>query len=396
MEETATTVQLEAVASKPRRERGDGSPFHPKWKDKHGQVRSCPNWYIQYYRHGVRFVENTHSDKITVAKEQLKKRLGEIAVGQFTPPHAEKVRVEQLAEELLRDYRVNGRKSLEIAEQKWRKYLKPSFGTLRAVDITTDTLNRYVESRLAQGAQNATVNRELAMVRRMFYLAYHSTPRKIHQVPNFPRLDENPPREGFVDDAQYGRLCKACTELWIRALLAAAYTFGFRKGELLGMRVRQVDLLNRTITLDPGTTKNKKGRVVKMTEEVYRLLTECVRNKKPEHYVFTREGNSPVRDFRRAWAKLCAAAGLQERLFHDLRRSAVRNMVRSGVSEQVAMKISGHMTRAVFDRYDITSEADLAEAAHRIERSRAENDQSTAKVAIEEANSQGQQSQLTN
>jgi integrase len=220
-------------------------------------------------------------------------------------------------------------------------------------------------------------------------------------VPVFPRLKEAAPRAGFVEEPQYRKLASNASELWLRALLATAYAFGFRKSELLDLRVRQLNLIDRTIRLDPGTTKNDEGRVVVMTNDVFLLLQACCAGKGADDFVFTRPNGEPVRVFRDNGEALCCASGLgrmvcpeccpattldrdrkcptcsqtwkyhQPRsvglLFHDLRRSAVRNMVRRGVPEAVAMRISGHKTRSVFDRYDVVSERDLREAARLIE-----------------------------
>lgn len=356
------------TARRPRAERGSGSIYRPKYRDrKTKEVHECRFFWIKYYRNGTAHRENTHSDKRTVAREMLKTRGGEIATGNWVPPKAQKILVSELFDALLLDYRNEGRKSLKFAEQRWAKHLKPVFGQLRAIDVTTDVLNRYIDKRKEEGAENGTVNREMAILSHSFFLAYKSRPRKVYEVPPFPRLKESDPRKGFVDDVQYKKLCDNCGEPWMRAMLAVGYTFGFRKAELLNMRVRQVDLLNRTITLEVGTTKNGEGRAVKMTNETYTQLCQCLLGKNADDFVFTWANGRPVRDIRTTWANMTKAAELPDLLFHDLRRSAVRNMIRRGVPQVVAQRISGHKTATVFNRYNIIDEADLEAAAARIE-----------------------------
>ena len=131
------------------------------------------------------------------------------------------------------------------------------------------------------------------------------------------------------------------------------------------MRVSQIDLGQRVIRLEPGTTKNKEGREVLMTNAILQLLTALVEGKQVADCVFTRDNGKPVRDFRVTWQNACARAGVPGLLFHDLRRTAVRNMVRAGVPERVAMTVSGHKTRSIFDRYNIVNENDLREAMQR-------------------------------
>ena len=155
-------------------------------------------------------------------------------------------------------------------------------------------------------------------------------------------------------------------------MFEVAFTFGWRFSEVLNLRVEQVNVAGGTIRLYPGETKNDEGRVVVMTDRVRRLLEPCITGKNAGDYVFTRENGKRVKDFRGAWKKVCEKAGVPELLFHDLRRTAVRNMVRSSIPERVAMQISGHKTRSIFDRYNIVSERDLRDAARAMERRSAE------------------------
>ena len=119
--------------------------------------------------------------------------------------------------------------------------------------------------------------------------------------------------------------------------------------------------------MDPGTTKNHEGREATMTQSVRALLIQAMIGKQLDDYLFSRVNGNPISDFRGSWAKACKAAGVPALLFHDLRRTAVRNMVRAGVPERVAMLISGHKTRSIFDRYHIVSQTDIGEAVAKVE-----------------------------
>jgi integrase len=270
--------------------------------------------------------------------------------------------------------------------RRWRlawKHLGPMFGRVPVGCVTTSKINEYISARKAAGRSNGTINRELTLLKAMFRFGAKQTPVMVDRIPAFPtRLKESAPRKGFVSNREYARLAANAKELWLRALIACAYAFGFRKGELLNLRVRQVDLIDRWVVLEVGATKNGEGRRVRMTSEVFELIRACVTGKKPDDFVFTREDGSRVVDPRKAWYDLCVRSGLGELIpvksrkhkfnryvglnLHDFRRSAVRNLVRAGVPERVAMDISGHKTRSVFDRYNIVNEADLIRASELI------------------------------
>jgi len=312
-------------------------------------------WYIQYFENGRRHREKVGKKSHAIKRYQIRK--AEILEGRFFPPRGGHS-IAELNKLLVEDYTRNG-KVLEPIETSWKR-LKPFFETVSADAVSTEKIERYIAKQSAAKYSNASINRDLAALKRMFNLARRCTPPKVQRMPAFPqRLKEAPPRRGFVEDAQYAVLLEKAPETWLKAFLAIAYRFGLRSREILDLRVRQVEA--DTIRLDPGSTKNDEGRVVPLTPEIRRLLVPCVVGKAPRDFVFTR-GTLHVRDFRGAWETLVTAAGVPDLLVHDLRRSAVRNMIRKGVPERIAMAISGHKTRSIFDRYNIVAESDILAA----------------------------------
>ena len=183
-------------------------------------------------------------------------------------------------------------------------------------------------------------------------------------------------RKGFFEHDQFLALRTALPE-YLRPVLTFAYYTGCRRGEILTLRWTQVDLLERVVRLEPGTTKNAEARNLPLTTELYQILAmqKAIRDTKFPMcpWVFFSETGNRVGRFQRSWRTACKAAGLAtevgepDPLFHDLRRSGVRSLIRAGVPESVAMRISGHKTRSVFERYNIVSERDLHEAARKLE-----------------------------
>src|SRR5262249_35838050 len=202
------------------------------------------------------------------------KRKGEYREGKKLPENLRTVvRVKDLESGILRNYRDKRRKSTATVELRLKKHILPFFGILVDDSVSTDDINAYIDKRRAQEAEDSTIKRELAALRHMYHIASAATPPKVTQIPVFPHLEENDPRKGFIDDEQYDLLAQQTKELWLRAILAVAYTFGLREGELLSLKAGQVDLSEQKISLDPSQTKNGEARDAIMTTEVYQLLS---------------------------------------------------------------------------------------------------------------------------
>jgi integrase len=218
---------------------------------------------------------------------------------------------------------------------------------------------------------------------------------KIYRKPYIPMLQENNVRKGFFEHGEFVAFRNALPD-YLKPVVTFAYYTGWRKQEILSLKWNQVDLNARTVRLDPGTTKNGAGRMVVLDGELLETMqAQWERRKVAEipgqsptllcAHVFHHDGK-PVRDFRKSWDKARTETGLTVKMLHDFRRTAVRNMVRAGVHERVAMSVSGHKTRSVFDRYNIVSEDDLKEAARRTWEHAQRQEQTANVVQLKKAN----------
>lgn len=287
---------------------------------------------------------------------------------------AVRILVGELLDDLERYYRINGL-SVDWCSLVVRVHLRPYFGHVVASSLTTSHAQAYIDKRLNAKAKPGTVNRELGLLRRALNLAAREcTPPKLDRVPKIPRLEEDAPRKGFFEDHEYRALLVELPAR-LRPVLALGYHTGCRRGEVLSLQWSQVDLAEGMIRLDPGTTKNGRGRSIPLNAELLEIfrMQKSIRDTRHTRceWVFFDEAGNRIRDFRGAWNAACKRAGIVDAkgkvtaLYHDLRRTGVRNLVRAGVTEHTAMQISGHRTRSVFDRYDIVDERDMKIAATR-------------------------------
>jgi integrase len=338
---------------------------------------------MDFVYQGKQIRRSTESGDKKLAQRIFDKVKGEIAAGRHHGLDIERVLFDDLKTDIVNDYKLSGRKSLDRLELSL-KHLGFFFDGMKVKDITTYSIEEYIVSRKDEGASNGSINIELSALKRMFTLGVRHTPQKIVNSPYVPKLKSAPPREGFFEYEDYIRL-KDMLPDYLKPILTIAYFTGMRKREILNLKWNQTNVFEKKITLRAGEPKNDQARVIFLSGELYETI---LRQKKirdncyPEcPYVCFREGNQ-IKNYQSAWHTACKRTGLVGKILHDNRRTAVRNMSRAGIPETVAMKISGHKTRSIFDRYNITSEEDLRIAAERIAKAHQDRQESVNQKVI--------------
>jgi integrase len=337
-------------------------------------------WYACYYapdpiRPGrVKEIREPAGRTKAHATRLRRLRLREVAVHaaglrQFQGPRQEKITVEELLIGLERQHEVLGRKGLAQLKSHL-KHIRRVFGMDRAIAVSTRRLHDYAAQRQQEGAANATINRELEGLQRGYNLGLEAGTLSL--APRFPSLPEHNARQGFFERADFERVVANIDDDDLQDFLQWFFWTGMRPGETRGLTWEALDKETWTLRLHARDAKTGYGRMIPLEAELRAIIERRIAARQIHCPLIFHRAGRRVGEFRKVWVTACKAAGLAVRKErdgkqitvalrrpYDLRRTAVRNMVRGGTDPAVAMKISGHRTRAVFDRYNIISEDDI-------------------------------------
>ena len=337
-------------------------------------------WWARFRVDGKERWESLGTSSQTVAEKKLAVIEDRFGRGEHLASDARRLSFADLETIVRTDYRLKGNRSakrLEVALSQ----LRTAFGGMRAVAITSERITEFEVARLDAGASRSTVNYELAMLRRAFRLAVKA--RRLPSAPAISTPDPKNARVGFFEAEDFKAVLTQLPD-HLQPVMRFAYFTGWRvRSEVLPLTWDRIDFAAGVVRLDANTTKNGKGRTFPFGAlpglaallKIQRAATDVLQRETNTiiPYVFHRRGR-PLKSYTRAWVRACALAArdgksgklavvtrpqLEGRMVHDFRRTAVRNLVRAGVPDGVAMRLTGHLTRSVFDRYNVTSDADL-------------------------------------
>ena len=319
------------------------------------------NWFIRFYLDGRLKRETTGTPVPEQALEFLRQRIEQAARGLYTDP-SQRPTFSEMQAQLVENYEF---KRNRTEPTRFLAHLSKFFGDVSGEKITEERIKEYSRMRLkTDGVAPGTLRRELAILKRMLRLSAHRLPR----VPlvDMPRVDNA--RQGFFEEDDLQAILPHLPA-HARNLVEFLYLTGWRSGEAFRLTWPDVDWKQQTVLL--RDSKNREPRIFPF--KYHPRLEEVLRRQRQEvsrwelangslcPAVFHWKGRA-IKKLRRSWMTACKRAGLPGRLLHDFRRTAVRNLIRAGVQQAIAMKITGHKTDSIFRRYLIVDEELLAQA----------------------------------
>lgn len=342
---------------------GDGLVFRKRRTRADGSTYLEDRYTLQYYVDGVMRREKTDCTDEAAAQKILDKRVSAIRAGEPVVL-TRNIRLSDIEKRFFQDYEDKRRRSTVTAKGRWKNLAGFFDMDRKALSITLDELSAYGRQRVKDGASDSTVNRELAALKHGYRLALRA--KVIAIMPSFPEQRKEPePRQNFITPEQQAairiHLLKHEDGAAYADALDLSMLTGWRKGQVLHLRWENI--LKDEIRVAGDITKNETPHVIPIVPAIREILERRrAARVVGSPWVFARKDGKRIQDFEKAWTSACSAAGCAGTLYHDSRRSGVRNLIDKQVPQAVAMKISGHKTDAVFRRYNIVTTGDMRKA----------------------------------
>lgn len=325
------------------------------------------------------------------AKRFRNQFITDVNTGKVVTSAVETVTCGELLTEYVAHLKAQRKPAAYVIEKCVEANIRPFFGSKRVARLQTVDFEQYRAMR-TEKVSNVTVDHDFTYLKSALLLEYKKTPSRVARVPHIQKSGEDNVRRGFLEFDGYEKVL-AQLPLSLKSVFVVGYHIGNRKGALLGLEWPQIDFENGVIRF----IRLQNRKPVPVAAPIYGDMQEWLRRQKAfrdEHFPESRfvffwypadseigptskkghggrrnEPATQIKSFYDSWRAAVASAGFPDLLFHDLRRSAVRNMVEKiGMSEKRAMEISGHKTRSCFERYHIVSLADIQESGQKMDK----------------------------
>ena len=318
-------------------------------KTKRGKIR----WYLDYREGNGKRIQKvvplalTKEEAALVLREEVERALSrEYGLKR----QKERIRFKDFADEYLENYaKVNKSKKSWKTDGYYLKGMKDFFGDLYFDEINSLDIEKYKSERLKQGVSQSTVNRCLAILRKMFNLASeweYLTNNQELRIKFFSEKDNL--KERILTKGEQDRLLEASSER-LRSILIIALNTGMRLGEILSLRWNQIDLINRKIRVE--RTKSKKIRIISINSPLFNELSKLNKSAKSEHLFLNRGTGRPLTTVKKAFKTACRRAGISDLRFHDLRHTFATRLVERGVDLITVKELLGHSSVTITERY---------------------------------------------
>lgn len=327
--------------------------------------RRGKSWWIGYSWHGEKIRESAFTDNKKVALKKLDERLEQLTKPAWAGPQEDRWTLTDMLEVIKAEYARFNRRSFKNVEYCF-EHLKDHFGLQSLASIGSNKgVDTYQRARLETGAQRSTINREVAYLRHGFKIMCERG--ELTTMPVIKLLGDENVRRGFIDAVAFRRILENISATDALDVIEFLYNSGWRSREAMNLQWEWVDINAKMIRLPPEFSKNKEGRSLPIVGALADIIERRVKVRRLDcPFVFHRQG-TPIRSFRKVFKTAVSAAGLPGIIPHDMRRSAVRNFRKAGLSVTEGMKLSGHKTDSVYRRYDIIDENDLAESMTKVQ-----------------------------